>query len=147
MSKAGPGSVFIFPVSAGYAVGLVTHDDPRRGPFVWIAQPIFEHQPAIEDIRTIDNWRWPVGFPMSAALRQKDIRLIGKIEVPVAMRLMPAVRSRHPLTHVWHRIEFVGEDSPRWRGPTEDRSLPIYQIVNGVTLRDLIESDYPRNDW
>jgi hypothetical protein len=59
----------------------MTHDVPRMGSLVWIAEPTFDEEPTIEQVQQIDQWRWPVFFPLSSALRRSIVTPIGVVPI------------------------------------------------------------------
>jgi hypothetical protein len=60
---------------------------------VWLAEPTFEHLPSVEEVARIERWRWPVFFPLDAAIRRKIAILIGMIRIPPAVQGSPLMRS------------------------------------------------------
>jgi hypothetical protein len=80
-----PGLAFYLVTDLGFAVGIATHDVPRIGSLVWIGEPIFDEQPAAIDVQRVDRWRWPVFFPLAAALRRKVVSSVGVVPIPPAL--------------------------------------------------------------
>lgn len=140
------GLTFSLPCDRGFAVAVVTHDVPRIGSLIWIAEPIFEEQPALADLDRIERWRWCVFFPVGAALRRKLVTPIGVMGVPQGLEEVPAMRSGS-VTQGWTRVEF-DDGVSRPAGRAADPSLPIYQVVNDTRLREMIDSEWrPEDEW
>ena len=115
------------------------------GPLVWMAEPFFDEFPTIEQTKTISVWRWPVFFPLGAALHRKIVDRIGRIAIPDQLLRFPRLRAgggRQP----WRAYEDGQLDG---LGPvTEDRSLPISMIVNDTLLKEMLVSDWrPVDRW
>lgn len=144
-----PGLAFSLPTDAGFAVGLATHDIPRLGTLSWIAAPTFDEEPDIAAVEHIQDWRWPVFFPLNAALRRKIVTKIGHVEIPAALAQLPQMRSGSRAAG-WRMIEFPDPTSLGTR-PTGDAthpSVPIYQVVNDTRLREMIVSAWrPEDAW
>ena len=56
---------------------MMTHYRQRVGHLIWMANSVFEEQPTIEGVRQVDRWRWPIFFPLGAAIRRKIVTPIG----------------------------------------------------------------------
>ena len=145
-TRAEPGLAFCFVTDAGWAVGVVTHDRPKLGSLVWIAEPMFDEVPTVDQIQTIGRWRWPVFFSVTAALRKGLIDRVGTVEVPSDIAAFPVLRSGDRQIG-W--VAFTEVDGVRQRlGPTEDRSLPINQVVNDTRLKEMVVSGWrPDDEW
>ena len=104
---------------AGFAVALVTHEIPRIGALIWVAQPTFDEEPTVDEVRAIDRWRWCF-FPVAAALRRRLITPIGHVDVPKPLRRFPTMRSGNKRAG-WRMIKF--EDG-RSRPPAS-RDRPV----------------------
>lgn len=92
------------------------------------------------------KWRWPVFFPLGAALRRGLVEAIGVIPVPPALEPFPTMRSGNKQAG-WNAVTETG-GVPRRHGPTNDPSLPIYQIVNDTLLKEMIVSNWrPEDEW
>ena len=89
-----PGLAFSLVCDLGFAIGVVTHDVPRIGSLIWMAEPTFDEEPSAEETAQIEQWRWPVFFPLQAAIRRKIVAPIGVIAVPSALQEFPMMRSR-----------------------------------------------------
>lgn len=141
-----PGLVFALPSDVGFIVGLVTHDLPTKGSLAWIATPTFETEPSLVTAASIDDWRWPVLLPLAAAIRRRIVISVGEIDVPAELRPFPKMRSGDKRIG-W--VAFTEEDGIRRAlGPATDPSLPIYQIVNDVRLKELVVSGWrPEDVW
>lgn len=111
-----------------------------------MAEPVFDEEPGIQDVAHIRRWRWPVFFPLAAAIRRKLVNPIGVTSVPAGLTQFPVMRSGRK-GHGWVLARLVdGKLEPT--GPTSDPSLPIYQIVNDIRLKEMLVSDWrPRNVW
>jgi hypothetical protein len=146
MARPQPGLAFSLPSDAGYIVGIVTHDIPKVGSLVWIATQTFEEEPTIEEVRGIASWRWPVLLPLEAAIRRHLVSPIGMIEVKEALQPFPMMRSGNRKAG-W--IAFTEVDGVRQQlGPTDDKSLPIYQVVNDTRLKEMVVSGWrPEDVW
>jgi hypothetical protein len=130
----------------GFAVGLMTHDVPRIGSLVWIAAPTFDEEPSLEQVLQLSRWRWPVLFPLTAAIRRKAVTPIGIVAVPRALQPFPTMRSGNKAMG-W--MAFTEISGIRQRlGPAKDPSLPIYKVVNDTRLKEMIVSGWrPEDEW
>ena len=126
----------------------MTHDVPRMGSLVWIAEPTFDEEPTIEQVQQIDQWRWPVFFPLSSALRRSIVTPIGVVPIPSALKPFPLMRGGNPQLG-WQRVRIVDCSLPSQPlGPATDPSLPMYRIVNDARLKEMIVSGWrPENEW
>jgi hypothetical protein len=146
LARPDPGLAFSIVCDVGFAIGLVTHDIPKTGSLIWIAEPYFQEEPTLELVRQVSRWRWPILFPLSAAIHRKIVTPIGTIPVPRALEPFPTMRSGNNKAG-W--TAFTEKDGLRRRlGPTEDRSLPIYKVVNDTRLKEMIVSHWrPEDEW
>jgi hypothetical protein len=141
-----PGYAFSLVCDLGFAVGLMTHYVERIGHLVWIAEPIFDEEPSLEDVAKIDSWRWPVFFPLGAAVRRKLVTQIGVTSVPSSLQAFPILRSGSRTTGWTAFTEIDGER--RRLGSTSNPALPIYKIVNDTALKEMIVSGWsPDQEW
>jgi hypothetical protein len=146
LARPQPGLAFSLVSDVGFGVGLVTHDIPKTGSLIWIAESTFEEEPTLELVRQISEWRWPVLFPLAAAIRRKIVQPIGMIPVPRALQPFPTMRSGNK-TLGWTAFT-ESEGVRRKLGSTNDRSLPIYGIVNDTRLKEMIVSGWrPEDEW
>lgn len=146
MARPKPGLAFSLVCDLGFAVGLVTHDLPKIGSLVWIAKPTFDEQPTQEQVRDINQWRWPVLFPLAAAIRRNLVTPLGSIEVPPDKKAFPTMRSGNKKMG-WIAFTQVGGIRKRL-GAATDPSLPIYQVVNDTALKEMIVSGWvPEDEW
>ena len=134
------------PTEVGFLVGLFTHEDSTLGSLVWVATPTFREQPTVEQAAEISEWRWPVFFPLVAAIRQGVVSPIGEVPIPRALQSFPTLRGGE------RRIGWVAftevDGVRRTLGPTSDRSLPISKIVNDTRLREMVVSGWqPENEF
>ena len=147
MQRAEPGLAFTLVCELGFSVGVVTHRVPRLGAMVWVAEPVFENEPDAESVGRISGWRWPVLFPADAALRRRIIAPVAVIDVPRRMVALPLMRSGDG-TRGWRRVRLAEDGSSTPMESTDDRALPIYQIVNDTRLREMIVSGWtPEQQW
>jgi hypothetical protein len=146
MSRPKPGLVFSLVCDVGFAIGMVTHDVPRVGSLVWMAQPTFDEEPTVERIGQIDRWRWPVFFPLAAAIRRNIVTPIGVVSVPPDLQKVPVIRSRDGRDG-WTLVRFVNGSSQPC-GVATDPAVPRYRVVNDTTLKEMLVSGYaPERDW
>lgn len=141
-----PGLVFVLPSDVGFIVGLATHDLPTKGSLAWIATPTFDTEPSLASVASINDWRWPVLVPLAAAIRRRIVIPLGDIDVPARLRQFPKMRSGSKKIG-W--VAFTEVDGIRHElGPATDPSLPIYQIVNDVRLKEMVVSGWrPEDVW
>jgi len=141
-----PGLAFSIVCDLGFAVGVVTHDVPKIGSLVWIAEPTFDDEPTLEQVQHINRWRWPVFFPLGAAIRRKIVTPIGVVPLPPALEPFPIMRSGNK-SMGW--MAFTEAEGVRQRlGPARDASLPIYKVVNDTRLKEMIVSGWrPEDEW
>ena len=131
---------------AGMLVGLATHDVPRIGSLVWIAAPTFDAEPTREQVENIRSWRWPILFPLNDAIRRKIVKPVATVPVPTHLLPFPTMRSGNRRIGWTAFTEVAGVH--RQLGPTEDRSLPIYKVVNDTRLREMVASGWrPECEW
>lgn len=144
--KIGPGLAFSMPITGGYMMGIFTHDRPRVGSVIWVADPIFTAPPSLEDAARVTSWRWPLLIPLPAAIRRHTIEPIGVIPLPDDLREFPTFRGGGGKLG-WMAFREVG-GTDRMLGPTQDASLPIYKLVGVETLREMVETNWrPEDDF
>jgi hypothetical protein len=143
-----PGLAFWIVCDQGFAVGLMTHHVERIGHLVWMAAPFYEQPPSIEAVRAVETWRWPVFFPLGAALHRKIVERLGQVDIPPRLHPMPTFRGSNGVGG-WNRVIVDdGGIGSKPVGPTEDRSLPIYSVVNDTRLKEMLVSGWmPRDRW
>lgn len=147
MAGPRPGLAFSMPIENDERlVGLYTHEVPRHGSLVWIAEPTFGHDPTLADVASIKQWRWPVLVPLAAAIRSNVVTIIGEVPIPIELARFPTMRSGdRTIGWVAFTIE-RGEE--RILGPTSDRTLPIDYLVNATALREMVSTNWrPENIW
>jgi hypothetical protein len=137
---------FSLVTDLGFAVGIVTHDVPRIGSLIWIAESTFDEEPTVADVETVDGWRWPIFFPLAAALRRKIVSPVGVVPIPPGYEAFPVLRSRDGRGG-WTLVKFVdGASQPS--GVATDPRIPRYSVVNDTRLREMIVSGWkPEQDW
>jgi len=96
MPRLVPGLSFSLPSDAGFIVGLMTHDVPKVGELVWISSITYDEEPTTAVVEAIESWRWPVLFPLGAAIRRGLVHPLGTVEVPDALKSFPTMRSEPP---------------------------------------------------
>ena len=98
------------------------------------------------DARYSVHWRWPVFFPLGAAIRRKAVTAIGVIPVPSILSGFPVLRGG-PLGSKWRTLTFV-DGREKLLGWAEDPTIPIYQTVNDSALREMVLSGWmPDQEW
>lgn len=136
------GVAFSMPCDLGFIVGLCTHRHARLGALVWIAEDVWDEYPRCDEVGAIDRWRWPVFFPLGAALRRKIADQICRVGIPAGLADFPVMRN--------------GGNGQPWMefrdgalGPTTaDRDLPIAMIVNDTALKEMIVTGWmPADRW
>lgn len=141
-----PGLAFSLHTNIGFAVGVATHDIPRHGSLVWMAEPVFPAPPTLERVGEIDAWRWPVFFPLDHAIRTDQASVLGVIALPPELEAFPQLRASQGPGR-WVLVHFR-DGKPRSGGVTDDPTLPIDMVVNDTALRNLIATGYrPEDDW
>jgi hypothetical protein len=144
--RPGPGLAFSIVCDVGFAVGLVTYDVPKVGALVWIADPTFDEEPTLELVREIRCWRWPVFFPLEAAIRRRIVEPVGIVPVPQGLQELPVMRSRDGRGG-WILVKFV-DGAAQPSGVATDRAIPRYSVVNDTMLKEMIVSGWqPTDDW
>lgn len=138
------GVVFTMPTRVGYLVGIATDEVPRVGTLVWIATPTFDVEPTLAQVQSIVSWRWPTLFPLGAALRRKIVKRVGMLAIPQSIARFPVMRSGGGFLPWVAFARVNGEDVNL--GQTQDKSLPIYQIVNDTSLREKVEAGWMPDD-
>jgi hypothetical protein len=146
MMRPQPGLSFSIVCDLGYAVGIVAHDVPRVGSLIWMAEPLFDEVPSTREVEEIKHWRWPVFFPLSAAIRRKLVMPIGMTAVPSELQDFPLLRSRDGRGG-WIQVKFVNGTS-RPVGPAASPAIPHYSVVNDTRLKEMIISGWrPEQEW
>jgi hypothetical protein len=141
-----PGLAFWIVCDLGFAVGLMTHHRPKIGHLVWIAQPMFDDAPTVDDVAKIDQWRWPVFFPLGAALHRGIVTKIGDIAIPPTLQSWPLMRGGNRQMG-WRLVNLAEPESLPLTTAT-DPTLPIYSIVNDTRLKEMIVSGWrPEDAW
>ncbi len=56
MKRVRPGLYFFLPTDLGFAVGVVTHLTQGSGDVVWLAEPMFDEEPALDEAAGIREW-------------------------------------------------------------------------------------------
>ena len=126
-------------------MGLCTHRHAAMGHLVWMAEAFFDEFPTVEGVTAIESRRWPVFFPLGAALRRKIVDRIGRVPIPPSLTTFPTMRGGGK-GQPWmeHRDGRLGGLGPK----TEDRNLPIKMIVNDTRLKEMLVADWrPANRW
>ena len=146
-ARVGVGTAFWIPSDRGFALGVMSHKDPTYGALVWIADKCFEDPPTLEDVETV-GWRWCVFFPLGPAAARRIVEVIGKIEVPAAIRTFPALRAggmkgMDPRWVVYERRDLSKTTRP---ATPADMHLNIEQLVNDTRLIEMITSDWRPED-
>jgi hypothetical protein len=119
---------------------------PRTGSLIWIAEPTFDEQPTVEQVKELTRWRWPVFFPLSAAIHRKLVTPIRQLRVPGELQQFPLLRSELG-RGVWRLVRFV-DGASQSAGLTQDPTIPIYEIVNDTMLKERIVTDWrPKDAW
>ena len=146
MARPNPGLTFSLVCDLGFAVGLMTHDIRRIGSLVWIAEETFDEVPTLEQVHRLNRWRWPVFFPLSAAIRRKIATPLGMVAIPPALQQFPVMRSGNKKAG-WMACTRKG-GATKVLGPATDPSLPIYMVVNDTRLKEMIVSGWrPADRW
>jgi hypothetical protein len=105
-----------------------------------MAEPVFDFEPTVDDVNGIQHWRWPIIFPLAAALRRKIVTSIGSVPIPPTLDTSPVMRGGGGVLR-WMALVFRnGEEHVL--GPTTDLTLPPYQIVNDTALKELLVSNW-----
>jgi len=146
VTRPKPGLAFSIVSDLGFAVGLVTHDIPKTGSLIWIAEPTFDNEPTLEQARQIDAWRWPVFSPLAAAIRRRLVTPIGVIPIPSELQQFPLLRSRNGRGG-WLLVKFV-DGAAQPSGVATDPRIPRDIVVNDTRLKEMIVSGWrPEDDW
>lgn len=146
MAKMQRGLAFSLMCDLGFAVGIVTHDVPRIGSLIWVAEPTFDEEPTVDDVIGIRRWRWPVFFSVAAAVRRKIVNPIGVVVIPVALEDFPLMRSRDGRGGRT-LVRFV-DGSSQPDGVATDPTIPRYTVVNDTRLKEMLVSGWrPERDW
>jgi hypothetical protein len=147
-ARFGPGTAFWIPTDAGFALGIVAHQDKEHtyGSLVWMADRFFEEPPTIDDVASV-GWRWCVFFPVGAAARRRIVELIGKTDLPKEIQGMPLLRSGG-ITGMNPRWIVVRDVVHRVRTATaDDMALSIKCVVNDTRLIEMLVTGWKPEDW
>jgi hypothetical protein len=144
--KVQPGLAFSLIFDLGFAVGLMTHKSQQMGDLVWLAVPVFDEEPTAEQVRSIEEWRWPIFFPLSAAVRQKVVTPIAVVPIPSALRDFPVMRSGANQLG-WRTFTEI-DGKRRDLGVAKDSSLPPGLLVNDTALKEMLVTGWqPEKMW
>ena len=137
------GLAFYLVCDRGFAVGVCTHKHARLGHLIWLAEPFFDDEPSMATAEAIGDWRWPVFYPLGAAVRRRLVTRLGRLELPPELADFPKMRSgggAQPWMEFQHSLAL---------GPTTtDRTLPIAMIVNHEMLKEMLVTDWqPSARW
>ena len=147
MAPAQPGLAFSLVCDLGFAVGLTIRVVPRMGALVWMAEQTFDEAPTIESVATLAGWRWPVFFPLGAALRRKLVYPIGVVPIPAKLDVVPTFRAG-ARSLGWKSVTYDDDGHERVLRRPPDQHQPISQIVNDTALKEMIVSNWrPERDW
>ena len=150
-SRFSPGFTFWIQCDTGKAVGIVTHKSDSHGYVIWIAEPIFEREPTLEDVKNIEKWRWCTFWvPIQGALNHKVFYKIGMIEVPEQIKSPPTFRVSRLSKGNWGTNKY-DEETNRWTNTfvtTQDRTLPVSGWPDIKVLRKWIDTNWkPEDRW
>ena len=149
MPRPQPGLAFYIVCDRGFAVGIVTHDFGKFGTLIWMAEPMFEEEPTVDDVLAIKEWRWPICFPVSGYLYRKVIIRIGIVPIPRKLKKVPIMRNEMG-RHNWNLFKYIGTDGDyKWKniGVAKDPTVPVDMIVNDIALKELLVSDWRPEHW
>ena len=110
-----------------------------------MAEPFFDEFPRSDEVVAIASWRWPVFFPLGAALRRKLVDRIDRVPLPPSLITFPTLRAggNH---QPW--MEYRNGMLDGLGPPTDDRNLPISMIVNDTMLKEMLVADWrPADRW
>jgi len=142
-----PGLAFRLACDNGFAVGLMTHHVDRFGHLIWIAEPMFDDAPTLEEAQSIRRWRWPVFFPLGAAIRRKVVTPIGVIPIPPDLVRFPVLRGSLGAAGKWRTLTFI-DGKEKLLGWAEDATIPINKLVNDTALKEMLISGWaPEKEW
>jgi hypothetical protein len=123
----------------------VTHDRPKTGSLIWIAEPTFDDPPTVPQVQAITTWRWPVFFHLAAALRRQIVNAVGMIDLPPGLRSFPVLRSGNRSSG-WQTFTEDENGERQQLGPATDARTPVYLVVNDTRLREMIVSGWRPQD-
>jgi len=90
--------------------------------------------------------RWPVFFPLGAAVHRGIVTRIGVVPIPRELQDWTVMRSGNRQMG-WKMVYFDREQRLPLPKAT-DPKLPIYQVVNDTALKEMIVSDWrPEEQW
>jgi hypothetical protein len=145
VKRVRPGLYFFLPTDLGIAVGVVTHLTQGSGDVIWLAEPMFDEEPALDEAASIREWRWPILLTVGPAIHQKAIYKIGCGPVPDEIGQMPVFRFGDT-GGTWRRVS-LEDGVPRMGAITDDPSIPIWLTVNAVALREHLVSGWTPQRW
>jgi hypothetical protein len=140
-----PGLAFSTICDRGYAIGLYTHKHESGGELVWIADGFWDEEPTLADVAAVERWRWCTFFLLHSALHRRAVYPIGKVAIPDELKKFPLLREGAK-GEPWYRS---GDGTFRFPAErTDDRSLNLARIIDEVTLRRRLESEWrPEEEW
>jgi hypothetical protein len=140
-----PGLAFWLVCDSGFAVALMTHHVERVGHLVWMAEPTFDDEPTLEQVQSIRRWRWPIFFPLGAAIRRRIVTPIGVIPIPPDLVEFPVLRGG--IGGKWRTLTYI-DGKEKLLGWAKDPTIPISQVVNDTALKEMLISGWmPEKEW
>lgn len=154
-TRAERGDVFEIPLSQGFAYAqyvLNCPGPPEYGPLIRVFDHVFENSQS--DVAAIAKLpeRVLVFFPVSSAINQGVVRILGPASVPDRFCSLPLFKAAGAgdQTSGAVRIWWLWNGVREWSEvplQCQHFDLPHRQIVNGVALIKLIESGWhPRDE-
>jgi hypothetical protein len=110
-----------------------------------MAEPFFDHFPSLDNANGVNQWRWPIFYPLGAALRRRIVDRIGRATIPAELVAFPTFRGGG---HGQPWMEYRNGNLDGLGPTTTDRNLPISMIVNHEMLKEMLVTDWrPANRW
>jgi hypothetical protein len=142
------GDVVEFKTTKGFAYALYTHRHsapPKFGDLIRVFAGFHEHRPGPITAIATDNILFTTFFPLGAAVNRRIFEIVGRIDVPAALKPFPVFRNGtpHPQTKrvgVW----WLWDGSKEWRvgALTQEQAYPLLGVLNDTLLIERIEKGW-----
>ncbi len=145
------GSVVEIPVTRGFSYAICTHKHPTYQYLLRVFSSTYSSRP--EDLSQVvsGDVQFSAFFSLNAAVRRKIFEIVGKVEVPEALREFPVFRTGMAdrdtkKVNCWFLWD--GENFTKIGALSEEiRKIPLRGVYDEVILVSRIESGYrPEND-
>jgi len=140
------GDVIEIKTSRGASYALYTHKHPSFGALLRVFSRSYPTRPADFDCLAAGKIQFEVFFPLGAAINRGLVEVVGNISVPVELRQFPIFRDgiADPITKKVQNW-WLWDGKTEWpigNLTSDQRQLPIRQVINDTLLRKYIENGW-----